>query len=160
MIEETGTGVTNANSYSGIAATTTFHADRGNAPWAAANSSAQSSALIVATDYIEATWRANSEPLTTTQDLQWPCAGDTGLDKRVARATMLLALEALSGPLSVRVDRGVKATTESLDGVGSTSITYNDATPVDPYPHITAILADIATLRSGPNSVWVGRIVK
>ncbi|MHA0319058.1 DnaT-like ssDNA-binding protein [Sphingomonas melonis] len=161
MTPENGTGVTNANSYLTVAQATEFHADRGNDDWADASPAQMATALVRATDYIEATYRAHGDPLAMSQGLQWPRLGDWGLDPRVQRATAILALEALSGPLMGRATRGVKMELVEGDGAGKLQTIYDDAGPEDPFPHATAILSEIASLRaSGGSSVTGGRVVR
>lgn len=148
-------------SYATIADATVYHADRGNDAWINASPVEQSSALIRATDYIDTTYRAHGDSLDPAQPLQWPREGQTGVDRRVQRATMILAAEALTGPLQARSERGIKELKQALDGVGSTETVYDDAAPADPYPHVTSLLSDIATLRSDHQpGVWVGRVAK
>lgn len=160
MIIETGEGLPNADSYASQEDTAIYHSDRGNTQWVMTTDAGQISALIRATDYLDGHYRAHGFPLNPAQGLQWPRAGDGAVPRAVRHATMMLALEALSGPLTGRAERGVKSITESAEGVGSTSTTYDDTLPTDLYPHVTAILSDVATLRSAGRGVWVGRVIK
>lgn len=166
IVVETGSGVTGANSYGAVAGATTFHADRANDAWAAANASVQTSALIRATDDIEANFRATSGArLTTAQGLQFPRDDGQGVPAAVLKATYILALEALSGPLRASAERGIKSTKESLEGVVSTETVYDDAAvaPVDAYPAITALLADVAAPRfiaSTTATVTYGTVIR
>lgn len=161
MIVETGTGVTNADSYGAQATTTIFHAARGNAEWEAATSAARDASLIIATDYLEAHYAAVGTKLVATQGLQFPTV-ELGLPAVVVKAIMVLALDALSGPLTSRAERGIKALEKSKDGTGAIKTTYDDVAPSDPYPHITAMLAGVAVLKSAQTgaSAWGGRIRK
>lgn len=157
---ETGQGLPTADSYASPEEAGIYNAARGITAWVLATDAAQAAALVQATDYIEALYRAHSVPLTLGQALQFPTFAD-GLPSRVKRATIVLALDALSGPLAVRATRGIKQENKSLDGVGSTSVTYDDAGPSDPFPHVTAILAPVASLRSaGGDSVVIGRVTR
>ncbi len=158
---EDGTGVANANSYLSVADATDYHAERGDDVWADATPSTMAKALVRATDYIEATYRARGNPLTASQGLQWPRVGDWGLDARVKRATAILAVEALSGPLSARAKRGVKMEMVEGDGAGKIQTTYDEAAPEDPFPHVTSLLSDIAAKRSAAGAtVSGGRVVR
>lgn len=161
MITENGTGVANANSYLSVADATDYHAERSDDMWADATPSVMAKALVRATDYIEATYRAHGDPLSASQGLQWPRTGDWGLDARVKRATAILAVEALSGPLSVRAKRGVKMEMVEGDGAGKVQTTYDEAAPEDPFPYITSLLSDIAAKRSAAGAtVSGGRVVR
>lgn len=158
MIYEDGSGVADANSYATLPEAQDYHQARGNDAWGEASPAQQSAALIRATDYIETTYRAVGDPVSLSQGLQWPKLGDWGVPGAIKRATYLLALEALSGPLQGRVERGIRSKTDAMEGLGSNSVTYDDA-PDDAFPHVTAMLAGIASLRSA-SSVWVGRVRK
>lgn len=160
MIIETGEGLPIADSYASTEDTAIYHSDRGHTQWVMTTDAGQISALIRATDYLDAHYRAHGVPLNPVQGLQWPRAGDGAVPRAVRHATMMLALEALSGPLTGRAERGVKSMSESMDGIVSTSTTYDDALPSDLYPHVTAILSDVATPRSAGGGVWTGRVVK
>jgi hypothetical protein len=157
MITEDGTGVTGANSYAALADAVSFHSDRANTAWAASTSTAQTAALIQATDYIEANYRALYAPLVSTQGLQWPTIVDSSLPAPVTRATLLLALEALAGPLSPKMDQDTMELVKALEGVGSTKTVYPPRY-CDPYPHITSLLQSIATSRLA--GVTVGRVLR
>lgn len=163
IITENGSGLPNANSYATVAAFKLYQADRGE-DLSDYETAQLSAALVKATDCIDSTYRANGLPLLANQALQWPREGDYGLDGRVVRATMILALAALSGPLQARVERNVKLSKVSLDGGGSVETAYEDGSPADAFPHVTAILSPIASLRSdtgtGGNGVMISRVVR
>ena len=159
MTTEDGTGLPAANSYSSVAETTSYHADRGNADWAAAQAGDQSAALVRATDYLDATYRPlNPYPLTRTQGLQWPRYCDQGIPLAVKRAVMILALEALTKTLSTRIERGTVRADQRLEGVGELRTFYDPEVVTDHYPHITQMLRDVAGLKSA--TVSTGRVTR
>lgn len=154
---ETGAGLPDANSYATVAEADDYHALRENDAWEAAEPSKKAAALVRATDYLNAFYHAPHCPLLATQAMTWPTIVDDGLPARVKTATITLALDALAGPLSGPASRGIKSTTESLEGVVSEQTVYDDEAPADPYPAITAMLAPIAFLR-GPNMITMGNL--
>ena len=105
---ETGTGVTDANSYGSIAGADAYHADRGNALWTG-DDAVKQAALIRATDHIERAYRDRfiGTRSTSTQGLSWPrdnAYDDKGealtlVPEAVAYATYEFALSALSSDL-------------------------------------------------------------
>lgn len=75
LIVENGTGLANAESYISVADATTYHANRGNAAWAAlASDTVREQMLRKATDYMEAEYRDRwgGYRVTVTQALSWP----------------------------------------------------------------------------------------
>lgn len=158
IIPENGVGIAGANSYATVEAADLFHDLRQNAAWLAATEAQKVAALVRATDFIEASYRASAAPLMQGQGLQFPTS-DPRAFPMVVGATILLSLDALSGPLNSRQDRGIKST---KGGVGplSDEIVYDDAAPTDPYPHVTAALAHYATPAFGGGFVRVGRLIR
>lgn len=156
MIVEDFTGLPDADSYVSLSDADAFHTARGNTAWGEASSDARNAALIRATDYIEQTYEARRRRLNAAQALQWPTRAGSTANAIVKRVTMLLALEALTTALSERIERGSLRQLDKLDGVGMTE-TYFDTSPIiDHYPHITAMIRDIATLRRA--GVQTGRV--
>jgi hypothetical protein len=156
---ENGSGVTGANSYASLEYAADYHAMRGNTAWGAATGPAQGTALVIATDYIEATYRAHYRRMTASQGLQWPTDGIEGVPAPVKAATIILAAYALTGPLSAPAQRGVKSTTKKLAPLGEITTVYDDDSPGDPYPAITALLAPIANANLS-NTITVGRLIR
>jgi hypothetical protein len=75
LIVEDGTGLVDAESYIAVADATTYHANRGNAAWAALASDAVREQLLrKATDYMVQVYRLRWKGwrVTTTQALDWP----------------------------------------------------------------------------------------
>lgn len=74
FIVEDGTGLANANAGVAVNFCDTYHADRGNAEWAAASNTAKEQAIVRATDYFEIRWsqRVKGNKLVATQALSFP----------------------------------------------------------------------------------------
>lgn len=168
MIVEDGSGIAGANSYVTTEEANTFHADRSNGAWTAASTGFKESALINASDYIDANYKFDSFTSSSTQGLAWPRYGilneagyaQAGVPVAVKKATMMLALEALSGSLQGAQDSAqVLSTEQSLDGVGSTKMTFAKNTKAR-FPAVDAILASVSHGRvsSGMRTIVVNRI--
>jgi len=111
-----------------------FHAQRGNSDWLDADAPEKSPAIYKASDYITATYRVDGHEA----------------DPRVVNAIMLLAPDMLGSNLRVRASDQALLSTE--DGVGDGAYlekrTYSKPTD-DPYPLITALLADFGKRMTG-----------
>ena len=77
LVTEDGTGLSNSNAYTDLATATTYHADRNNTAWAAADVPTQTAALIKATAYIDGKYRPRWTGMKAfpKQALQWPRIG-------------------------------------------------------------------------------------
>ena len=120
-----------AESYCSVATADLYHAQRGNAAWAAASVEVKEQKLRQATDYMTARYsdRWRGEPVTYGQPLDWPRvnASYNGwlLDSAmvpggVAKACAELALRALAEPLYVDVE----AQQVTSERVGPIAVTY------------------------------------
>lgn len=69
---EDGTGLPTANAYISEADADTYHADRGNAAWAAAASADKETAIVRATDFLDQEFTWQGVRRTDTQRLEWP----------------------------------------------------------------------------------------
>lgn len=111
---EDGSGSETANSYTDVAYADAFHADRGNSAWGAADQTAKETALVRATDYIDANYTFAGTPANDEQALAWPrdIAGydDDIIPTKIKQATCLLALTALNSDLNpdIAPNAGVK----------------------------------------------------
>jgi hypothetical protein len=76
LIVETGAGLPDAESYISVADADTYHANRGNAAWAALATDAKEQALRSATDYMRQNYRLRwiGMHVSITQALDWPRA--------------------------------------------------------------------------------------
>ena len=74
FVVETGAGLSNANSYASVASADAYNSDRGYTDWAALTTGEKETALIRATDYLEATYREawKGYRVKATQALSWP----------------------------------------------------------------------------------------
>lgn len=107
FVAEDGTGLANANSLCDVAFADSYFADRGIAAWTG-TSSVKQSALIKATDYIEARWKRKFDGVPqfpdTPQALSFPrvCADEAKPDEvpeGVKKAVCEYAVRALVAPL-------------------------------------------------------------
>lgn len=145
IVVETGAGLSTAETYIGVAESLTYHADRGNAAWAALTTAQQEQALRRATEYMMQVYRLRWKGvrMKSTQALDWPRAyvylepvitganlefpnlvASNIVPVEVARACAELALLSVSGPLLAPLERGV--ITESI---GPISVTYDKFSP-------------------------------
>lgn len=130
------------NSYASINDANAYHEARVTPSWID-DDDIVSAALIRATDYIDAHY-----------DLA-PIVG--AVPAALVRATIVLAVFAISDTLVRKVDRDVVETEEELSGVGKLRTKFDEQAVSDPYPTVTRILAP---LTAGAGSFYVGRLVK
>lgn len=141
LIVEDGTGLANAESYVSVAEATTYHADRGNAAWAAiATDTIREQLLRKATNFMSQNYRMRwaSFRVTVAQALDWPRAWVALRDApygygsfsayvpnnvvpvEVRRACAELALLANSGDLNPPLERATAS-----EKVGEIAVTYD-----------------------------------
>ena len=146
-----------ANSYSSVADANAFHTDRANAVWADIATDDKEVALIKATDYIDANYVFRSVKATDEQALECPRYPDDILDQSLVKATALLALHMLTVDANALVTaRSVTKEDKSLDGVGSTSVTYDNTRTLDPFPFVTKMMSKIASRSgAGGGTIWL-----
>ncbi|WP_313398189.1 DnaT-like ssDNA-binding protein [Stenotrophomonas sp.] len=140
LIVEDGTGLPNAEAYISAAEADTYHANRGNAAWAALDTPAKEAALRKATDYMGIAYggRWHGVRLTPGQALDWP-RGVVGVPEAVKRASAELALRASTAELAADQGPAVKSET-----VGPISVTYADgASQFQRYPLVDGLLASL-----------------
>lgn len=146
----TSPGAPDANAYAGVAEASAFYAARGEVEWSEYTIQQCEAALIKATDYIDAHYTFKSVRETDQQALEAPRYGDAGIiSPTLKKATILLALHMLTEAYNAKPERLIASEEKTLDGVGSTSTTYADTTPSDPFPLVTATLSRIANRSSG-----------
>jgi len=124
LVVEDGSGRSDAEAYMSVADADTYHANRGNAAWAALTADAKEQALRRAADYMNAVyggaWRGSR--MTIAQALDWPrtCViVPTPIPGEIARANAELALRAAASELLA--DQGAQVVSET---VGPVSVTY------------------------------------
>lgn len=105
FVAEDGTGKPDANSYISVAQADDYFSLRSNTVWAALNAQAKESALVAATDYVEARFgnKFAGAKLTQTQALQFPRRGNTvvnGIPMNLVKAVCEYAIRASKGPLA------------------------------------------------------------
>jgi hypothetical protein len=156
LVVEDGTGLANANCYYAQADVTTYHADAGNAAWAAGSSANQIAAIIRATRAIDQMGygRFYGTKHSSTQALQWPRddaydADDfelTLVPTAVKNALCEAALLELATPyvLTPTLERGGQIQKEEV--AGAVSVTYfNGAVSTTQYTTVTRALAPVMT---------------
>jgi hypothetical protein len=164
LIVEDGTGKADAESYISVADASTYHANRGNAAWAAlASDTVREQNLRKASDYMVQVYRRrwNGTRIKSTQALDWPRAFvlredfySTGLTipdvstgefyypsdevpTEVKNACAELALKAASGELLPDLTQGVV-----MEKVDVLQIEYDKYSPQSPrYTAIDRLLA-------------------
>lgn len=72
MIVEDGTGMTDSNSYVEVDYADNYFLARGKSEWQSLETERKESALICATDYVDATFRWNGNKKTAEQALRFP----------------------------------------------------------------------------------------
>lgn len=151
---ETGAGVEGGNSYASLETALAYHADRGNAAWAAALDPARSAALIRASAAIDGLFGARfpGYRATSAQGLEWPRAEAwdrdgyplVGLPQEVVNATCEAALIELgsAGALSKKAEPGLRSIK-----VGAIEKTFGPAGAAVAFPGIRQALGRV--LRGG-----------
>ena len=166
FIVEDGTGVSDANSYVSVGAADAYFSIRNNL-WSG-DEIAKQSALIKATDYIDAKYhKLPGQKLKASQSLLWPRVGlpqsITGMPIQLIKATFEYAFIALTqgslAPLPQYVDSG-KVLSVSKKRVGPLEISYSDSenkgfdggsSPFRVYP-IPDMLMEQLLLQTGASS--------
>lgn len=150
MIVENGTGKADANSFTSVAFADLYFSARNRAEWALLSADAKEAALILATDYIEATYSQGwkGQKATAAQALSWPRAyvvidgfdvSATHIPPVLMNAVCELALRASAGPLIE--DQGQRVVKEKIDVIETQ---YADASdPQKRYPLVTRMLAPL-----------------
>lgn len=110
FVVEDGSGKADANSYSSVADADAYFSLRGNSAWAALNTAAKEAALVLATDYIEATYRSAwlGYRISATQALSWP-RSSVEIDGFIVPANVVPAAVA-----NACIELAVRASAESL----------------------------------------------
>lgn len=139
---ETGSGSAIADSYVTVAEATLYHANRGNAAWAAlASDTLREQALRKATDYLTQNYRGRWKGIKTfpsVQALDWPrynvirddddnlniYLGSETIPIELKNAACELALRSLDNDLMPDLEREVRS-----ESVGSLSVTYEPGSP-------------------------------
>lgn len=151
LIKESGEGLPNANAYADDATASTYCETRGLA-WDEPLETREI-ALIRATDFIDTNYVFRSVRNNLDQGLESPRYGQTGLPQKLVKATIELAVIALTTDIFALPDtKQITSVTESVAGLSS-STSYQISTGTDPYPTITRLLSGVAT-RRGATASW------
>lgn len=141
LVVENGSGLANAESYISVTDATTYHANRGNAAWAAlASDTIREQLLRKATDYMVEVYhqRWAGRRVTSTQALDWPrdfvpmrdgpgaawtvtYYPNNAVPALVAQVCAELALKAAAGPLMPDETQALKR-----KKVGPVEVEYQD----------------------------------
>lgn len=164
LIVETGAGIPGAESYVSAADALTYHANRVNSSWAAADTATQEAKLREATAYVDGTYRRRWKGWRIEQALEWPryevtisgalqrnvsSGGFIGgaylpynqIPQRLKDAVCEAALRALSGPLLADLDQTV-----AREKVGTMETWYVAGAEVaTTYPALDALLSGLLT---------------
>lgn len=150
MIVEDGTGKPDANSFASVAFADLYFSARNRTEWAEIDTDAKEAALILATDYIEATYSQGwkGQKATAAQALSWPRAyvvidgfdvATNHVPPVLMNAVCELALRANAGPLIE--DQAQRVVREKIDVIETQ---YADASdPQKRYPLVTRMLAPL-----------------
>jgi len=118
IITETGTGSATAETYISVTETDTYHAARGNAPWATITTSQKEQALRRATEYMTGAFRNRWQGSRKIADqaLDWPrydvvvegwSVDSDIVPEIVKRATAELAIRAAAGAMAADLTQGI-----------------------------------------------------
>lgn len=147
LIKESGEGLTNSNSYASVSDADTYCLDRGLTAWQDAEPLEKVTALIRATDLLDANYAYRSVRMTEEQALECPRFEYPGIPAKLIKANIELAVIALKTDLfALAPDRDVTSEEKKLGSL-TKKITYSIRTVTDPYPHITRILNGFASRR-------------
>jgi hypothetical protein len=157
FVVETGTGLTNSNAYTSVAAFKSYHDDRGNS-YAGFTDSNIEKAIVRASDYLDTRFTFLGYRRNVSQSMEWPRYEAFYQDGRpanavpveIAEACAEYALRALSAPLApdpVADASGRMVSAESKQ-VGPISISKQfsrdgSATSFKPYPAVDARLREL-----------------
>jgi hypothetical protein len=96
LIKETGSGLSDANSYANVADCDAYHDGHLYATaWTGATTANKEKALVLATRFIDASYQFNGWKTKSTQALQWPREGAIDPDRKTLK---LSALSNVFGP--------------------------------------------------------------
>ena len=132
---ETGAGVSSADAFISLSDVTTYHADQGNAAWAAGAEADQETAIRRATNFLSNSYQWKGRKRNgRDQSLAWPRSGAeddegyaVGFDDvpvEVANATAEVALRELATPGAMSPDYTPSERVKS-EKVGSLAVEYD-----------------------------------
>jgi hypothetical protein len=157
FVVETGAGLSTANSFASVAAADSYVAERGIDGWASLPTASKEAALVKATDYLEASYRASWDGfrVSGTQALSWP-RSDVIVDEFpvpanivplvVVNACIEMALRAVAGTTLIE-DQGQLVIREKVDVIETEYAPFSD--PALKYPFVSRMLAPYLLSSSG-----------
>jgi hypothetical protein len=170
LVVEDGTGLANAESYASVAEADAYHADRGNAAWAALATAVKEQALRKATEYMSQAYRIRwaGFRVKATQALDWPRAWVPLIDTpspygpwanyvpnnvvpvEAKRACMEYALVASAGAITTALARATLR-----EKIGDIEVEYDPTSPE--YTRYRALDMLLAPFLTG-SSISVGLV--
>jgi hypothetical protein len=159
LVTETGSGMSDAESYISVAAADAYHAKRGNDKWSNLDTLEKEIALRKATDFMTATYRERwkGQRVKPTQALDWPRAGVVIDELNTAPGYGFAQLDTTSIPNEVKnacAELAIRASINALikdqsqeqrvlsKTVGPISIAYDKELPSAPvYTQIDMMLS-------------------
>jgi hypothetical protein len=166
FVVENGTGLINANSYASVAAADAYATLRGITAWTGTNT-VKESALVRATDYLEATYREawRGYRYTGTQALSWPRSNvevdlfpvpSDIVPVAVVNACIELAIRALTE--SLLDDQGQKVRRERVDVI---EIEYADGSdPAKKFPIVSRMISPYTYSGSNEGGAYTARVIR
>lgn len=149
FVVETGSGLSNANSYASVAAADSYVSDRGIAGWASLTTTVKQQSLVNATDFLEAAYRNawKGYRASEAQALSWPryavvvdgyTVGTNVVPSAVINACIEMALRASTGETLI-ADQGQRVKREKIDVIEVEYQDYSD--PAQRYPMVNRMLS-------------------
>lgn len=167
LIVEDGSGLEDAESYASLAAADAYWGNYNNTVWALASTAAKEAALRDATAYLDENVRWRGAKVSQTQGLGWPRVGavdDEGftiasnvIPTQLARATIRLAKEALSGDLMPVNDAGmIKETSVKIGDIEERKVYQDGGAPVQKdYERVMRMLRGLYVEQFSPSGFGV-----
>lgn len=166
LVVENGTGLSNANSYASVATANAYATLRGLTAWTGTDA-VKESALVRATDYLEATYRNDwqGNRVSATQALSWPRANvmvdnfvvdDDIVPIPVINGCIELAIRALTETLLDDQTQRVKR--EKVDVI---EIEYADGSdPAKRFPLVSRMLSPYLFSGSNEGGAFTVRVLR
>lgn len=154
--------------YATVAEADEYYAARNNADWAALTTQVKQASLILATDYIEATYLQawQGRRVSSIQPLSWPRfdvivdsveIDSTAIPQAVKNATIEMAGRAAAGEALIQ-DQSQRVTEERVDVL---TVKYSEASsPEQRYPYVNRLLSPYLRSSVGGDGVQAVRLVR
>ena len=171
IVVGTGAGESTANSYGSLADSNTYWVtERLDTTWENAEDTAKCAALIVGTQYLDATYQWSGCKFVDTSSLRWPRSGALDRDgfsianntipQAVIDALFELGKLALSGPLLSVEDRSglIKSIFQKVDVLEERTEWMEGASGVQDYLLVDRMLAGLYGSKTGGATVLLLRV--